>query len=106
MVHNSCLSTIGNDGFECSVGKNSILTETGDTSTTKSSDIPGLDSGSSSNKIVTWSEFVVSIDSACIIKYDGMSSEGGTAEGLVSVSKSKMPVELENGKVGQPSGKL
>ena len=38
------------------------------------------------------------------IEYERMTSEAGTAEGLVGVSESKIPVELESGKVWQPSG--
>ena len=56
------LLTVGNDGFECSVGENTILSEIGDASATESSDVPTLDSGSSSDKSVTSSNFVVSVD--------------------------------------------
>ena len=36
-------------------------------------------------------------------EYDRMSSEGGTAEGLVAVCDTNIPVELENEKGWQPS---
>ena len=52
-----------------------------------------LDSVSSSYKTVIWSDFVISIDSDAWIAYERMSSEGGTAEGLVGVSKFQIPVE-------------
>ena len=38
------------------------------------------------------------------MEYERMSSEGGTAEGSVGVSDSKIPVGLEHGKAWQPSG--
>ena len=99
----SCLSTLGNDGSQCCVSKNIILSETGDASIMQSSDVPMLDSGSAGNKIVTWLDIVVSVYNDRSIEYDRKSSEGGTAEGLVAVSESKIPVELANGKVWQPS---
>ena len=37
------------------------------------------------------------------IEYERMSLEDGTAEGSVGVSESQIPMELENGKVWQPS---
>ena len=61
MVDDGCLSTVGNNGIECSVSKNAILGKTGDTSKTESSNVPTLDSTSSSDKSVTWPDFVVSI---------------------------------------------
>ena len=64
---------------------------------TESSDVSMLDSGTSINNSVTWSDSVVSMDNDGSIEYERMSSEGGTTEGLVGVSKSKIPVELENG---------
>jgi hypothetical protein len=99
-----CLSTVGCDGSECSVGENTVLSETGDASGTGSSDVLTLDSGSSGDKSVTWSDFVVSVDSNGYVEYERMSSEGGTAEGSVGVSESKIPVELENRKAWQRSG--
>ena len=51
---------------------------------------------SSSNKSVTWSDFVVSVDRDRSIEYERMSSEVGIAEALVAVSKSKILAELEN----------
>ena len=98
IVDDGCLSNVGTDGSECSVGENTILSETGDASATESSDVPTLDSGSSRDKSVTWSNFVVSVDNNGSIEYERMSSEGGTTEGSVGVSESKIPVELENGK--------
>ena len=95
----SCLSTVGNNSFECAFVKNTILSETGDESATQSSDIPTLDSGYSSDHSMTWSAFVVSMDSDALIKYERMSSENGTAEDLVVVFKLKITVKLENGKV-------
>ena len=102
-VHNGCLSTVDYDGYKYSVGKNTVLSETGDASATESSNVPTLDSGSSIDKSVTWSDFVVSVDNDGSIAYERMSSEGGTAEGSVGVSKSKILVELEHGKAWQPS---
>ena len=90
--------TVGNDGCECSVGENTILRKTGDASATQSSNVPALDSGSSGDKSMTWSEFVDSVDNDRSIEYKRMSSEAGTAEGSVGVSESKIPVELENRK--------
>ena len=90
--------TVGNDGSECSVSENTVLSQTENTSVTDSSDVPTLDSESSSSKSVTWSDFVVSVDNDVSIEYERMSSEGGTAEGSVGVSESKILVELENGK--------
>ena len=51
------------------------------------------------NKHVTWSGFMVSMDNNWSIEYERMSSEYSTAEGSVGVSKSKILVKLENGKV-------
>ena len=41
---------------------------------------------------------MVNVDNDVAIEYERMSSQGGTAEGLVGVSRWKIPVELENGK--------
>ena len=70
---------------------------------TKSFNVPALDSGSSSDKCVAWSNFVVNMDNDGLIEHERMSSEGGTAEGSVGVSESKIPVGLANGKAWQPS---
>ena len=99
----SYLSTVGNDGSGCSVSKNTIPSETREASATESSSVPALNTGSSGDKSVTWSDFVVSVDKDRSIDYERMSSESGTAEGLVVVSESKILVELENGKAWQPS---
>ena len=99
----SCLSTVGNDGSQYSGGENTILCETGDAYVTESSYGSILDSGSYDNKSVTWSDFVVSVDNDGSIEYERMSLQCGTAEGLVGVSKSKIPVELENRQTLQPS---
>ena len=105
IVDKGCQSTVGNDGFKCSVAKNTIVSETGDESAIECSDVHMLDSGSSGNKSVTWSDIVVCVHKDGSIEYERMSLEGGTAEGSIGVSKSKIPVGLENGKVWQPSGK-
>ena len=52
---------------------------------------------------MTRCDFVVKVNNDGLIMYARMSSEGGTAEGSVGVSKSKIPVELENGKAWQRS---
>ena len=62
-----------------------------------------LDSGSSGDKRVTSSDFVVSVDNYGSITYERISLEGGTAEGSVGVCESKIPVVLDNGKAWQPS---
>ena len=98
IVHDGCLLTTGNDSSECSIGENTIVSETGDMPATESSDVPTLDSESFDYKSVTWSDFVVSVDNNESIEYKRMSSEAGTAEGSVGVSESKIPVELENRK--------
>ena len=51
IVDDGRLSSVGNDGFKCSVGENTILSETGDASVTESSDIPTLDCRSSGDKV-------------------------------------------------------
>ena len=50
IVDNGCLLTVGNDCYGSSVGENFILSETGDVSVTKSSNVPMLDSESSGYK--------------------------------------------------------
>ena len=62
-----------------------------------------VDSGSSVDKSVTWSHFVVSVDNDGSIVYERMSLESGPAEGSVGISKSKAPVQFENGKEQQSS---
>ena len=62
-----------------------------------------LDSGFSSNTSVPWSNFVVSMHNDSLIQYESMSSKDGTAEGLVGLSESKIPMELENGKPDRKS---
>ena len=103
IVDDAGLSTVGNDGSECSVGDNTILTVIGDASVTGSSDVALLHSRSSSDKRLTWSNFMVSVDKDGSIEYKKMSVECRTANGSVGVSESKIPVELENGNVWQPS---
>ena len=102
IIDDGCLSTVGNDGSDCYVGQNSILRETGDMHATESSNVPTLDSGSCSNKSITWSDFMVSVDNDGSIECERMFSEGGTAEASVGVSESKILVELENRKAWQP----
>ena len=103
IIDDGCLLTVGNDGSECSVSENTVRSVTGEVFVTESSDVPTLDSGSSGDKSVTWSDFVVSKDNDGSIEYKRMSAEGGTAEGSVGVCESKIPVELENGTAWQPS---
>ena len=100
----SCLSTVANAGPKCSVGEHTILSKTGDGSATKSFYVPTLDSATSDDKSVTWSDFVVSVDSERSIEYERMYVKSGTAKSLVGVSESKIPVELANEKVWQPCG--
>ena len=54
---------------------------------------------------MTPSDFVVSVHNDGSIEYERMASESGTTEGSFGVSKSKIPVRLENGKAWQPSCK-
>ena len=53
---------------------------------------------------MTWADFVVTVVHCESIDYKRMFLQDGTAEGLVDVSKSKIPVQLENKNVWQPSG--
>ena len=53
IIDDSCTWTVGNDGFECPGGENTILSEVGDVSRTESSNVPASDSRSSGNKPVT-----------------------------------------------------
>ena len=82
-----CLLTVGNECSECSVGGNAVLSETADASATESSNVPTLDSGSSSNQSMAGCNFVVSVDIDGSIVYERMFSECGIAEGLVGISK-------------------
>ena len=81
-----------------------MLSGTGDTPVTKSCYVPTLPSVSSSDRNVTLSDFVLSVDNDSSIEYDSMFLEGGTTEGSVVVCESKIPAELENGEAWQPSG--
>ena len=99
----SCLSTVAKVGSTYSVNENTILSKTEDMSETESSSFPTLDSGSSNDKSITWSDFVVSMNNDIAIGYARISIEGGTASSLVGVSESKLPVELESGKAWQAS---
>ena len=62
IVDNGCASAFSNDGSQCSVGENTTLSETEDASVTESSNVSMVDSGSSGNKSVTRSDFVVRVD--------------------------------------------
>ena len=93
----SCQLIVGNDGFECSVGANTILSEAGDTSVTESSNEPTQDCESSNDKCVSWSDFVLSVDNDRSIVQERITLEDGSAEGSVGVSESYIPMELENG---------
>ena len=81
------------------MGKNTIPRDRGDPSATKTSNVLMLNSGSSNDESMTWSDFVVSINNHRSIEYERMSSEDGTAEDSVRVSESMILVELENRKV-------
>lgn len=98
--------TFGNDCSKCSVGENTIRSEKRDAFLIESSNVLILYSVSYSDKSVTWTDFVVSADNDGLIKYVRMSSQAGTAKGLVGASKSKILIQLENGTVWQPSGKV
>ena len=87
-----------------SVDENIILSRTGDVSMTEFSNVPTLDSESPSDKSMTWPDVVVCMDRDGLIEYERMSSECNMAQGLVAVSESNIPMELENGKAWQPSG--
>ena len=75
-----------------------IHSKIGNAPAIKFSHVLMLYSRTCSNKPVICSDFVVSMDSDGTIKYDRMLSEGGIAEGSVSVYKSKIPVALGHGK--------
>ena len=99
LYDDSCLLTITNNSSKCSVNKNTILSAIEDASITESFNVRILDYRSSSNKSITWFLYDISINNNASIKYERMSLEGGTAEGLVDLSYLKISVELENGKV-------
>ena len=82
----SCLSTVGNDGYKCSVSTNTILSKRRHSFVTKSSNGPTQDSKSSDNKSVTCFDFVLTVDNDAKIVYERISSESGMAEVLVVVS--------------------
>ena len=103
IIDDGWLLTLVNNGSVYSVGENIVLSMTEDTSATESPDGPTLDSRSSVDKSLSWFDFVVSMDNDGSIECKRISSDGGTAEGLLGVVESKIPVELENGKVWQPS---
>ena len=96
---------VSNDDFVYFFILNTLLSTIGDTFITVSFDVFMLDSESSNYKRLTWFNFVFSTKNYRYIEYKRMALEGGTAEGLVGISKSKIPVQLENGKVLQPSSK-
>ena len=66
--HNSCLSTMGNDGSVCTVCENNILSEIEYALAPESSMVTRLDSVSFSNPSVTWSDFVVRMDNNGFLK--------------------------------------
>ena len=68
-MNNNCVSTVDNDASKYSVCKNTVRSEAGDVSATETSDIPILDSGYYRDKSITWSDFVVSVDSDMAIEY-------------------------------------
>ena len=86
IVDYGCLSTVGNNGSECSIGQNTILCEPGDAFVLQSSNISTLDSGSSGDKSLTWFDFVVCVDNDGSVEHERMPSGAGTAEGSVGVS--------------------
>ena len=96
IVDDGCLSTVGNNSSEYYICENTLLNETVDVSTPGSSYVPVLDSGSSGNTSVPWSDFVVSMDNHGSIEYERMFSEIGTGEGSVGVAESTIPVKSEN----------
>ena len=104
ITNDCCQSTVSLDGSECAIGENTLLSTTADTSVTESSDVPMLDSGSSDNKNVSYSDFVVHVDNDGSVEYERMSSEGATATGSVGVSQSTILLEFDNRKTWQPSG--
>ena len=86
IIDDGCPSTVDNNGCEGSVGETTMLTEIGDAAATESSDVPTLDSRSSVNKSVNWSDFVGSVDIDGSIEHERMFSKVGSAVGLVGVS--------------------
>ena len=73
IVDDSCLSTVGSDASECSVGENTIRRETGDAYMSESSNVPKLDCGSSGDQSVTWSDFVICMHDDGSIEHEKMS---------------------------------
>ena len=98
IVDDGCLPTVVNDSCDFCVGRKTILNEPGDGSATESSDVPTVDSESSSNKSVIWCDFVVSLDNDEWIDYERISLEAGTTEGSVGICEFMILVELENRK--------
>ena len=94
-----CLSNVANASSRCSTSEKTIVSERGDVSATESSDVPTMESGFSSDKSMTWFNYVISVNSDALIDYDRLSSEDYTAEDLIDVSKFEILVELHNGKV-------
>ena len=101
--HDSCLSTASNDGPICSVPKKTIHRKTADRSATKSCNVSTFDVVSSGNISVSWTAFVVSVDSDGSIEYKRICLVGGTVEGLICFSDFEISIELENQKAWQPS---
>ena len=97
------LLSVCNDGSMRCVGETTVFSKAGDAFAIEASNVPMLDSGSSSNKYVSWSDFVVNVDKDSAKDYARRSSKSGTTDTSVTISKSKIPEKLENGKVWQPS---
>ena len=55
-------------------------------------------SGSSSDKTMTWYDFVVTMDNDGSIEYKRISSESDNAEGSVGIFETKIILEFENEK--------
>ena len=75
------------------MAKNTTLSETGHVFVTLSSDLTMLHTESSKVQSVTLSDIVITMDHNESIEYEVISSAGGTSEGSVGISKSKIPVE-------------
>ena len=86
IVDDGCLSTVGIDGSECSGGENTVPSERGNASGTESCNLFTLQSRSSGDKSVTWSDFVFRMNSAGSIECERMSSVVGNAEVSVCIS--------------------
>ena len=80
-----CLFTVGNDDSAYCVSEKTILSEMGDAYVIRTSDVTMLDSESFADKSVTWSYFVLGMDSIGSIEHERMSSDVGTAKGSNSV---------------------